>query len=276
MIKNLILIKKSEQKNNFALFVSFFNIWKTSCKNIKKRRALFIHTFSWRIWICNQILKIFILKFSFSYTFCQFHHSRTEPRILKIVFFFLQHDNRWTLQQYGTVICFLATKVSEKNGSNIEACTIIEACTWTSVEACTYTHGRKIQCDEAPKVLAPPLQPIWLNENSFWKLFWVIKGNMNGVIRGNYEIVPRTLKFITFYSIFFTFLKMYILWVKVLNFKVLVRISKFALMTPFVFPLVTQNDFQWKISVSQYGCRGGGANFFLLLAPHHALFCVHV
>ena len=31
--------------------------------------------------------------------------------------FFLQHDSRWTLQQYGTVICFLATKVSEKNGS---------------------------------------------------------------------------------------------------------------------------------------------------------------
>ena len=119
MTKNSILIKKSEQKNNFALFVSFFNIWKTSCKNIKKRRALFIHTFSWRIWICNQISKIFILKFSFSYTFCQFHRSRTEPRILKIVFFFLQHDNRWTLQQYGTVICFLATKVSEKNGSNV-------------------------------------------------------------------------------------------------------------------------------------------------------------
>ena len=30
---------------------------------------------------------------------------------------FLQHDSRWTLQQYGTVIC-LATKVSEKNGSS--------------------------------------------------------------------------------------------------------------------------------------------------------------
>ena len=67
---------------------------------------------------------------------------------------------------------------------------------------------------------------------------------MNGVIRGNYEIVPRTLKFITFYSIFFNFLRMYILEVKVINFKVLVRISKIALMTPFVFPLVTQNDFQ--------------------------------
>ena len=29
------------------------------------------------------------------------------------------------------------------------------------------THGRKIQRDEAPKVLAPPLQPNLLNEISF-------------------------------------------------------------------------------------------------------------
>ena len=119
MTKNLIFVEKSKQKNNYALFVSFFNIWQASCKNIKKRRALFIYTFSWRIWICNQISKIFILKFSFSYTFSKFHRSKPEPRILKIVFFFLQHDSRWTLQQYGTVICFLTTKVSEKDGCHL-------------------------------------------------------------------------------------------------------------------------------------------------------------
>ena len=103
----------------------------------------------------------------------------------------------------------------------------------------------------------PPLQPTWLNEISFWKLFWVTEGNMNGVIRGNFEIPSRTLKFTIFYSIFFTFFRMYILWVKVMNFKVLVAISKISLMTPFIFPQVTQNNFQWEISVSQYGCRGG-------------------
>ena len=62
---------------------------------------------------------------------------------------------------------------------------------------------------------------------------------MGGVIRGNFEIVPRTLKIIIFYSIFFTFPRVNILWVKVMNFKVLVTILKIALMTPFVFLLVT-------------------------------------
>ena len=57
------------------------------------------------------------MKFSFSYTFSKFHRSKPEPRILKIVFFFLQHNSRWILQQYGTVICFLATRVWGKNGS---------------------------------------------------------------------------------------------------------------------------------------------------------------
>ena len=36
MTKNSILVEKSKQKNNFALFISFFNIWQTSCENIKK------------------------------------------------------------------------------------------------------------------------------------------------------------------------------------------------------------------------------------------------
>ena len=56
---------------------------------------------------------------------------------------------------------------------------------------------------------------------------------MSGVIRGNFEIVLKALKIITFSSIFFTFSKVNI--VKVINFKVLVTILKIALMTPFVF-----------------------------------------
>ena len=128
---------------------------------------------------------------------------------------------------------------------------LIKDCVFFFFDYCyshIFTHGRKIQCDEAPKVLAPPpLQPIWLNENSFWKLFWVTKGNINGVIRGDFKIVSRTLKFITFYSIFFAFLRMYFLWVKLINFKVLVMISKVALMTPFVFPQVTQKIYNESI-----------------------------
>ena len=121
---SLLNIKKNYRKARNCSFVCFFllklNFLLCSYNYFKKWIILSVCTFSWRIWICNQIFKIFILKFLFSYTFCQFHHSRTEPRILKIVFFFLQHDSRWTLQQYGTVICFLATKVSEKNGSNVD------------------------------------------------------------------------------------------------------------------------------------------------------------
>ena len=85
---------------------------------------------------------------------------------------------------------------------------------------------------------------------------------MSGVIRGNFQIVPRTLKIITFYSIFFTFPRVNILWVKVINFKVLVTILKIALMTPFVFLLVTQNNFQKEISFNQIGCRGDAKFFF--------------
>ena len=48
---------------------------------------------------------------------------------------------------------------------------------------------------------------------------------------------------------------------KVINFKVLGTISKFPLMTPFIFPLVTQNNFQKKFSFSQVGCRGGAKTF---------------
>ena len=73
----------------------------------KKRIILRVPTFSWGNWICNQILKIFILKFWFFYTFCEFWHSRIKPRILKIVFFFLHHGSRWTFWQYGAVLCFL-------------------------------------------------------------------------------------------------------------------------------------------------------------------------
>ena len=67
----------------------------------------------------------------------------------------------------------------------------------------------------------------------------MIKGNINGVIRGIFEIVARTLKFTTFYSIFVTFFRVYILGIKVINLRVLVTISKIALMTPFVFPQIT-------------------------------------
>ena len=59
---------------------------------------------------------------------------------------------------------------------------------------------------------------------------------------------------------------------KVVNFKVLDTISKIPLMTPFIFPLDTHNNFQKEIPCSQIGCRG----VLKLLAPHHALFCIHV
>ena len=58
-----------------------------------------------------------------------------------------------------------------------------------------------------------------------------------------------------------------------INFKVLITISKIALMTPFVFPYVTQNNFQWKLSVRRGWCR---REMLKLLAPHHTVFCVHV
>ena len=125
----------------------------------------------------------------------------------------------------------------------------------------TTTHGRTIERDEAPKAKKikhpPPLQPYWLIEILHWKSFQVIWESTNGVIRAIFEIEPRTLKIISFYSIFFTFPRVNILWVKVVNFKVLVTILKIALMTPFVFLLVTQNNFQKEISFSQIGCRGG-------------------
>ena len=70
------------------------------------------------------------------------------------------------------------------------------------------------------------------------------------------------MKFTTFYSIFVTFFRVYILGVKVTNLRVLVTISKIAQITPFVFPQITQNDFQWDFSISQYGWRGGGAKTF--------------
>ena len=103
------------------------------------------------------------------------------------------------------------------------------------------------------------------------------KGNINGVIRGIFEIVSRTLKFTTFYSIFATFFRVHILEVKVINLRVLVTISKIALMTPFVFPQITQNDFHWEISISQHGCRGGGAKTFLRFgASSRSILRVHV
>ena len=49
---------------------------------------------------------------------------------------------------------------------------------------------------------------------------------------------------------------------KAIDFKVLITILKIALITPFVFPLVTHNDFQWKISCSQYGYSVGAKFFF--------------
>ena len=97
-----------------------FKIDFSSCshQNLKKRIILCVPTFSWGNWICNQISKIFILKFWFFYTFCEFWRSRIKPRILKIVFFFLHHGSRWTFWQYGAVLCFLARKVLGKNGSS--------------------------------------------------------------------------------------------------------------------------------------------------------------
>ena len=99
-----------------------FKIDFSSCshQNLKKRIILRVPTFSWGNWICNQISKIFILKFWFFYTFCEFWRSRIKPRILKIVFFFLHHGSRWTFWQYGAVLCFLARKVLGKNGSNVD------------------------------------------------------------------------------------------------------------------------------------------------------------
>ena len=45
------------------------------------------------------------------------------------------------------------------------------------------------------------------------------------------------------------------------NFKVLATISEIPLMTPFIFPLVTHNNFQKEIPLSQIGCRGGAKTF---------------
>ena len=116
--RSLSNIKKTNEKRKIVLLFIFFKLNFLSCSHriLKKRIILCVHTVSWRIWICYQIFKIFILKFSFLYTFCQFYCLRTEPRIFKIVFFFSQHDSRWTLQQYGTVICFLVAKVLEIMG----------------------------------------------------------------------------------------------------------------------------------------------------------------
>ena len=61
----------------------------------------------------------------------------------------------------------------------------------------------------------------------------MINRNINGIIRGIFEIVSRTMKITTFYSIFVTFLKVYIFKAKMINFRVLVTILKIALMTPF-------------------------------------------
>ena len=51
--------------------------YRVECPQLK-RRALFIHTFSWRIWICNQILKFFILIF-FCFILALFSFSYPSP-----------------------------------------------------------------------------------------------------------------------------------------------------------------------------------------------------
>ena len=104
--------------------LSKFKIDFSSClhQNFQKRILLYVPTFSWGNWICNQISKNFILKLCFYDTFCEFWRSRIKPRIVKIVFFFLHHGSRWTFWQYGAVLCFLARKVLGKNGSNIGLC----------------------------------------------------------------------------------------------------------------------------------------------------------
>ena len=110
---------KSAKLFFFRLFEFKIDFSSCSHQNLKKRIILRVPTFLWGNWICNQISKIFILKFWFFYTFCKFWRSRIKPRILKIVFFFLHHGGRWTFWQYGAVLCFLARKVLGKNGSNI-------------------------------------------------------------------------------------------------------------------------------------------------------------
>ena len=60
-----------------------------------------------------------------------------------------------------------------------------------------FTHGRKIQRDEAPKVLAPPLTASLTEWDSFLKVI-VSKENIIGLISGIFEIVSRTFKSTTF------------------------------------------------------------------------------
>ena len=54
----------------------------------------------------------------------------------------------------------------------------------------------------------------------------------------------------------------------IVTFKVLGTISKFPQMTPFIFPLVTQNNFQKEFLFSHVG---RGVVLLKLVAPHHTI-----